>query len=526
MFKQKSFYPIFLTFAIILGIYIGSNFNFQQKTFSFFSNNSDDAKIKRLLGFIKNNYVDEVDIDSLLDLTITQMLTNLDPHSVYISKKEMQQNIESLQGNFVGIGVQFMMYQDTVTVIKAIEGGPSEKLGIKAGDRILVANKDTLYGKKLNSDLIMSTLKGVPNSTVDVVIYRKSTKEKLNITIKRGNVDIKSVPVGYMLSKDMGYIKIDRFSLTTYHEFKKELTKLQKQGMTALILDVRGNPGGFMDMASQIVDEMLAEKKLIVYTKNKGGKVEKSFSTNKGSFENGELYVLIDENSASASEIIAGALQDNDRGTIIGRRSFGKGLVQEEMPLGDGSSVRLTTARYYTPTGRSIQKPYATQTNSDYYHDFENRVSNGELLSKDSIKVVDSLKYTTPKGKIVYGGGGIIPDVFVPIDTTAFISNYYLVGLNDFAFQYVDNNRAKLNKLTFKQFITSFDADNAVLNTYIRGMSQFHLKERQKKFIKLYLNAVIARYLYDDLGFYTIINNEDLMIKKAQSIHKDITVKK
>lgn len=519
MFKNKSYFPLFFAIAIVLGILIGSNFNFNQESFSLSSKGSQDAKIKRLLGFIKDSYVDEVDTDSLLDLTIAHMLTNLDPHSVYISKKEMQQNMESMNGNFVGIGVQFMMYQDSVTVLRAIEGGPSKKLGIKAGDRILIAEEDTLYGKNRSSDWIMSKLKGMQNSAIDVVVYRKSTKEKLNFTIKRGNVEIKSVPVSYMLTKDIGYIKIDRFAMTTYNEFKEGLNRLQENGMNTLVLDLRGNPGGFMDMAINIVDELMPEKKLIVYTKSKSGKIEKSFSTNKGSFENGETYVLIDENSASASEIIAGALQDNDRGTIVGRRSFGKGLVQEEMSLGDGSSVRLTTARYYTPTGRSIQKPYSTQTNDSYFHDFENRITNGELVSKDSIKVVDSLKYKTPKGKIVYGGGGIIPDIFVPIDTTTFISNYYLQGLNDFAFEYVDTNRTKLNKIPLDEFLTSFDKDNAILNKYIKGMSQFHLKERHKNYIKMYLNAVIARYLYDDLGFYSVINQEDLMLKKVKSLH-------
>lgn len=520
MLKNKSFYPLYFAIAIVVGIVIGSKFSFQQESFSIIPKGVQDAKIKRLLSFIENNYVDEIDTDSLLDRTIEQMLTNLDPHSVYISKKEMQQNLESMQGNFVGIGVQFMMYNDSVTVIKAIEGGPSEQLGIKAGDRILMAEKDTLFGKQLSSDAIMSKLKGNPNSKINVLIYRKTTKEKLKFTIERGNVDIKSVPVAYMLTNEIGYIKIDRFAMTTYHEFKEGLTQLQKQGMKALVIDVRGNPGGFMEVATKIVDELLEEKKLIVYTKSKSGKIEKSFSTNKGSFENGETYVLIDENSASASEIIAGALQDNDRGTIIGRRSFGKGLVQEEMPLGDGSSVRLTTARYYTPTGRSIQKPYTTKSNGDYFHDFEDRVMNGELVSKDSIKVVDSLKYTTPKGKIVYGGGGIIPDVFVAIDTTTFISNYYLVGLNDFCFQYVDKNRTKLSKIPLQKFLSTFDSDNTVFNDYMKNMSKFHVRERHKKNIKLYLNAVVARYLYDDIGFYQVINKDDLMLKKVINLHQ------
>ena len=286
--------------------------------------------------------------------------------------------------------------------------------------------------------------------------------------------------------------------------------------MTDLVLDLRENGGGFIDIANQIIDEFLENKKLMVFTKNNKGTIEKYFATSTGSFEKGGLYVLIDENSASASEIVAGALQDNDKGTIIGRRSFGKGLVQVEMDLGDGSAVRLTTARYYTPTGRSIQKPYGKKAINDYYNDYENRIENGELLNRDSIKVIDSLKYKTPKGKIVYGGGGIIPDVFVAIDTTAYLSGFYFNSLNDFAFDYVDASRKKLEKWTLDNFIKNFDKENSVLKTYLKSIKDKAKPSlKTQKSIEKYLIASIANVLFGDLGFYKIIHQEDKMLQKV-----------
>ena len=347
-------------------------------------------------------------------------------------------------------------------------------------------------------------------------MYRKSSDSLFNIAITRGKVNIKSVDLAYMMNDSVGYIKLDRFARNTFTEFKSSLNYLMNNGMTDLVLDLRGNGGGFIDIANSIVDEFLEDDKLIVFTKNNKNEIEESFATKTGAFEKGGLYVLIDENSASASEIVAGALQDNDKGTIIGRRSFGKGLVQIEMDLGDGSAVRLTTARYYTPTGRSIQKPYNGNGNKNYYKDYQERVASGELLSKDSIQVIDSLKFTTPEGKIVYGGGGIIPDVFVPIDTTSYMSNFYFNSINNFAFEYVDTNRKALQKWNVDTFIEDFDTTEKVFNTYLSEIEdKIKTSFKAKQSIKKYLKASIANVLFGDVGFYRIIHQEDKMLQKV-----------
>lgn len=515
--KNSNNLPIYLSLAVILGLLIGVSLNGSpMNMMSLSKNSSQEIKIKKLINFIEKDYVDTVNTDSLLDGAITQMLGKLDPHSVYIPKENLQAVTESMQGNFVGIGVQFRMINDSITVIQPIKGGPSIKAGVKAGDRILMADKDTLYGKDMFTDKVPGYLKGKPNTKVALQIYRKSTDSLFTIDVTRGKVNIKSVDLAYMINDSVGYIKLDRFARNTYTEFQSSLHTLIDDGMTDLVLDLRGNGGGFIDIANSIVDEFLEDDKLIVFTKNNKDKIEESFATSKGDFEKGGLYVLIDENSASASEIVAGALQDNDKGTIIGRRSFGKGLVQIEMDLGDGSAVRLTTARYYTPTGRSIQKPYNHSGNKNYYKDFQNRITNGELLSRDSIKVVDSLKFTTPKGKIVYGGGGIIPDVFVPIDTTSYMTNFYFNTINDFAFDYVDNNRKSLEKWTVESFVSDFDTDGKVLSTYLSEVKdRVKPSVKTKESLKKYLKAAIASTLFGDVGFYRIMHKDDNMIQKV-----------
>jgi carboxyl-terminal processing protease len=314
----------------------------------------------------------------------------------------------------------------------------------------------------------------------------------------------------------LGYIKVDRFARTTYQEFKKALDELIGKGMTSLALDLRGNPGGYMDIANMIVDEFLEDGKLIVFTKSKNGAVDKSFSTDKGDFEHGKIFVLIDQNSASASEIVAGALQDNDKGTIVGRRSFGNGLVQQEMELGDGSAVRLTTARYYTPTGRSIQKPYSHTDNNKYNNDYLERIHNGELLSRDSIKVIDSLKYKTPKGKIVYGGGGIIPDVFVSIDTLGTFNNMLYSELNPFIFKYIDNNRKEMNKWELYDFVKNFDKSDKIFNQYISELDiNFPIPPAAREDLKRYFKAIMARNLFDETGYFMIVQKKDNMILKV-----------
>lgn len=520
--KTKILLPLFLSLAIAIGILIGSALNYQKKTVLLFGGNSQEKKIKRLIDFIEYDYVDDVDTDSLLDNTIRDMLGKLDPHSTYIPPQDLDGITETMNGKFVGIGVQFRMYNDSLTVIKVVQNGPSERAGLKAGDRILTANLDTLYGRKLSNEYIINTLKGEPNTTVDVTVYRKPDQKFLPFTITRGDVPIESVDAYYMLDADLGYIKINKFAATTYDEFKEALDNLLEEGMKDLVLDLRQNPGGFLQVATKIIDEFLEDGKLIVFTKNKRDKVDKTFATAKGDFEEGHVFVLIDGSSASASEILAGALQDNDKGTIIGRRSFGKGLVQQEMELGDGSAVRLTVSRYYTPTGRSIQKPYGDDLN-DYYDDFEKRFLDGELMNKDSIKVNDSLKYLTPKGKVVYGGGGIIPDVFVGIDTTNYIDRIHFVRMNDFAFDYVDNHRDEFHNMTFEDFDKHFDKDDRIFNLYLESIkNSFHYNENSvmKGDVRMNFKAVFAQQIFDINAYYKIINREDEMIKKALEVEK------
>jgi len=511
--KQKTYYPFY--FAIAIVIFIGAFLNFPKKTIMRFNRNSKEAKIQRLLDYINDDYVDAVNTDSLLDGAINEMLSKLDPHSVYIPASKRKSIQESMNGNFVGVGIQFIMKNDSLTVVDVIHDGPSEKAGIKPGDRILIADKDTLTGKNLTSEKIIKTLKGLPNTKVRLNIYRKATHKILNFSLKRATIPIKSIDASYMLTKKLGYIKINKFAATTYNEFKKSLDKLKAKGMKDLTLDLRGNPGGYLKVATQIVDEFLKKGKLIVFTKNKGGKIDKTFATSGGEFEKGKLYVLIDEYSASASEIVAGALQDNDKGLIVGRRSFGKGLVQQEMDLGDGSAVRLTTARYYTPTGRSIQKPYDHNGSKNYYANFAKRFYDGELLTKDSIKVVDSLKYKTPKGKIVYGGGGIIPDVFVPIDTTYYVDSYHFRKMNDFVFSYMDNHRNAMSKYKKADFEANFDKNKMIFRKYISMLPEKLKNNRDRNYLKNYMKALFARSLFGDSEFFKIYNQNDIMIKKV-----------
>jgi len=515
MTKQKTYYPFYFAIAIAIGILIGVFLNFPKKTIIGFKRNSKEAKIQRLLDYINDDYVDAVNTDSLLDGAINEMLGKLDPHSVYIPASKRKSIQESMNGNFVGVGIQFVMKNDSLTVVDVIHGGPSEKVGIRPGDRILTANRDTLTGKNLTSTTIIKTLTGLPNTNVRLKIYRKATHKILNFSIKRAIIPIKSIDASYMLTNKLGYIKINKFAATTYNEFKKSLDELKAKGMKDLTLDLRGNPGGYLKVATQIVDEFLKKGKLIVFTKNKGGRIDKTFATSGGEFEKGKLYVLIDEYSASASEIVAGALQDNDKGLIVGRRSFGKGLVQQEMNLGDGSAVRLTTARYYTPTGRSIQKPYDHNGSKNYYANFAKRFYDGELLTKDSIKVVDSLKYKTPKGKIVYGGGGIIPDVFVPIDTTYYVDSYHFRKMNDFVFSYIDNHRNAMSNYKKVAFEANFDKNNKIFKRYISMLPEKLKNNKDRNYLKNYMKALFVRSLFGDSEFFKIYNQNDIMIKKV-----------
>jgi len=469
MKKYSYLIPTLIAAALALGIFVGGKLHFNDTPERLFTTNSKKDKLNRLIDYIDYEYVDDVNTDSIVDVTVNSILEKLDPHSVYIPEKDMTRVSEHMKGDFVGIGVNFYPYRDTIAVIRAIKNGPSFVKGIKPGDRILMADKDTLFGKGMPSDVIVDKLKGKEGSPVELSVYRPSEDKTFSVTVKRGVVPIKSVNAQYMLKDDIGYIKVNRFAESTFKEFKSALKKLQKKGAKKLVLDLRDNPGGYLEIAEKMADEFLKEGKLILFTKNKKGKVDKTYATDRGSFEDKPIYVLINERSASASEIIAGALQDNDIGTIVGRRSFGKGLVQREMALGDGSAVRLTVSRYYTPTGRSIQKTYA-QGNEDYYKRFTERYHSGEMISVDSIKVADSLKFTTPKGKIVYGGGGIVPDVFVPIgsneeEAVARMDN--LGFLSFFVFEHLDEDRNRYNQYTEEEFVNDFRVDDILFEKFM-----------------------------------------------------------
>lgn len=520
MKKSSIYIPILFFFTLALGVILGGYLNFPVEAPKLAKNNPKN-KLNKLIDFIDNEYVDEVNTDSIVDLTVNNILEKLDPHSVYIPPSEQTSVAESMKGDFVGIGVNFYMYKDTVAVIKPLEHGPSEKAGIKPGDRILFADNTKLFGRKLPTDSLFSKLKGLEGSPIELTIYRKSEHRKFKIKLNRDVVPIKSVDVAVMVNPTTGYIKINRFAETTYREFMIGLQKLQQSGAKSLIIDVRENGGGYMEMAAQIADEFLHDGQMIVFLKNKKGRIDNTYATDKGSFESGKVAVLIDENSASASEILAGAIQDNDRGVIVGRRSFGKGLVQREMNFDDGSAVRLTIARYYTPTGRSIQKSYKRGNEQAYFDEFGKRFENGELYEKDSIKIADTLKFRTPKGNIVYGGGGIVPDVFVPLEgkhgeesVVYIMQQSGIVG--HFAFEQIDNNRNLFKGLSFSQFLEKMDKTDQYFNNFQKYLLDNGVNLRlsqNKSLVKRYITAEFARQIFDEQKYYEIVLKEDPMVK-------------
>ena len=529
MSKYKIYIPLLIGLAVAAGIFIGGNLDFQDKSDKLFTSNSKKDKLTRLIDYIDFEYVEDVNTDSIVDVTVNGILDNLDPHSVYIPKEKMKRTAENMKGNFVGIGINFYTFKDTITVIKTIENGPSAKAGILGGDRILEANGQSLLCE--TNDSLVEKLRGKRYSEVILKVLRKGEPDLLTFNVTRDEVPIKSVDASYMLTDNLGYIKINRFAESTYQEFIDALKDLKNEGATSLALDLRGNPGGFLEIAVNIIDEFLEDNKLIVYTRNKKGDEDRSYATKRGVFENGQVFVMIDENSASASEIIAGALQDNDKGTIVGRRSYGKGLVQREMQLGDGSAVRLTVSKYYTPTGRSIQRSYANG-NTDYYDDFAYRVNNGELLDPSKIEVADSLKYKTPKGKIVYGGGGIIPDVFVPLDQKMYNETLSFLErkgyFSNFIFEEIEKDRQAYNAISKQDFFDNFQVDDQMVKDF---ENYLQIKTRSnivfvayRDQAKYYLKATIAEQLYGFGAFYKILNKHDTMIDKVKQLHQEVSV--
>jgi len=523
MATKNKYIPLIIGVAIAAGVVIGGKLNFTDTSDNLFTTNSKKDKLNRLIDYIDYEYVDEINTDSIVDVTVNEILDNLDPHSTYIPKEDLERITENMKGDFVGIGINFYPYKDSIAVIKPTEGGPSERAGIMSGDRILLADGDTIYGGDITNDFITKKLKGDKNTKVKLTVYRKGEDDLLEFEVKRKDIPIKSIEAAYMLTDQLGYIKMNRFAESTFKEFKTALNELQDQGATKLALDLRDNPGGFLGIAEQIADEFLEDDKLILFTKDKKGREERTYATSRGDFEAGEIYILINENSASASEVIAGALQDNDKGIIIGRRSYGKGLVQREMALGDGSAVRLTVSRYYTPTGRSIQKPYSNGDNKSYYNDYYKRLRTGELADEASIEVDDSLKFTTPKGKVVYGGGGIIPDVFVPVDrlfdneTINYLRRRGHFGY--FVFEELDKDRSVYKDVSKYDFINNFEVSDDIV---VRFQEYVNRRERTNITFVAYndeirrlIKATLARQLFDDNAFEEILNKEDVMVQEV-----------
>ncbi len=532
---SKVYLPIVLSLVLITGFVLGLHLRppgSGQPEGRFFSIGMERYdKVRDVINYVYDSYVDSVSREYLTEETIRSLLDNLDPHSSYIPARDFRRLTDPLMGSFEGIGIEFNMVKDTLVVIQPIPGGPSERAGIMPGDRITQVGDTLIAGVNKSTDDVVSMLLGKKGTVVDIKVYRLGVPDLLSFTLTRDQIPSYSLDIAYMTDDETGYIKLSRFSATSHQEFLQAIDKLQQQGMEKLILDLRGNGGGFLDAAIHIADELLEPRQLIVYTD--GRKRPRTFarSMRNGIFESQPLVVLIDEWSASASEIIAGAVQDNDRGLVVGRRSFGKGLVQEQVQLSDGSALRLTVARYYTPTGRSIQKPYDEGLDA-YYNDLIERFHSGELVSPDSIKFDDSLRFETPAGRIVYGGGGIMPDIFVPLETvgqTAFfnqVSNRGFIYL--YAFDYVDRQRSNLTRFgDAAGFVQNFTLNNVIFRDFLQFVQDQGLQlPRQmnpecEAMIRTHLKAYIGRNMFGAHAFYPVLHTRDLTLDKAIEALRD-----
>ena len=509
---------IILLSGILIGLYINKGVAKKVQV-------EGGSKFDEVMWYVGNDYVEKPDAQKLQDGAIAAMMEELDPHSAFISLDEFNEVNDPLLGSFDGIGVQFRLERDTIAIVNVIKGGPSEKVGLLAGDRIVYVDDSLVASKKLKNEDVMRKLKGPKGTKVRVRILRRGVEGLLDYTITRDAIPTYSVDIAYMLDDKTGYLKLSKFSATTVSEFKNAVINLEAQGMKQLIFDLRGNTGGYLAAAVDIADEFLPKGSLIVYTEGRNRPRQYMKARRKGMLEEMPVVVLIDGESASASEIVAGALQDNDRGTIIGRRSFGKGLVQEQIMLSDQSAIRLTVARYYTPTGRCIQKPY-DKDHEKYLLESYERYENGELFHPDSIHFADSLKFTTPKGKTVYGGGGIMPDVYVPLvdDSTEYYFNRIAnTGvLYQYAFDYTDKHRAQLQRYqTVEAFDRSFAVSDAMFDELVKRAGEKGIKgnDEQKRVARreanTLLKAYIARNLFDDEGFYPIYAPMDEILQRA-----------
>lgn len=510
--------PLAVCAGLAAGLLIGSNMQDSGGVFS-------TSKLNEVMNLIESSYVDEVQVGDLEDQTIENLLGKLDPHSTYIPVSDREAANEDLRGNYEGIGIEFNIFRDTLTVVTALSGGPSEEAGLRPGDRIIAVDKKDIAGKGLKNDDVFKLLKGPRGTKVEVTILRRS--EKISYTITRDRIPQYSMDAAYMVDAQTGYIKISRFASTTFQEYEDAFQKLKAKGMKRLILDLQGNPGGYMNEAISLADEFLPAGKEIVSTMGKNEEFNQlAEATSTGGFETGELIVLVNEGTASASEIVSGALQDNDRALLVGRRTFGKGLVQNPFTLDDGSELRLTISRYYTPSGRSIQRPY--DDNFAYEEDLSNRFRSGEMFHADSVRFNDSLRYKTVAGRTVYGGGGIMPDFFVPLDTTG--GNPYLEDLYDasaiqeYTTDYVSKSRSQLEAIGLDQFVVRFNVNDEMLEALVRTGDRAGLRANRrmladdKELFRTHLKAQIARKMWGNSAFYQVMNARNQVLQQAISL--------
>lgn len=512
--------PVIIAVAVVVGISMGSHFTTNKPV------DENDRKLNAILNLIAQEYVDTTNLHDLIEMSIPKILSNLDPHTSYFTVEEQKAAADDLNGSFSGIGISFMLINDTIGVVEVIPGGPSEKIGIMAGDRIVTIDDSTATGEKITNGAVIKRLRGPKGSKVKLGIQRQNSNKLLTFTVTRGDIPVNTVDAYYMIDNITGYIKINQFGRHTYDEFITAMASLQEEGAERYLIDLRGNGGGFMEMAVLMVNEFLPADQPIVFTRGRYKHDDSEvWSDGNGSFQDAQVAVLIDEFSASASEIFSGALQDNDRGLIVGCRSFGKGLVQKEFVLLDSSALRLTTARYYTPSGRCIQKDYKLGA-LDYEKELFDRYMNGELYSRDSMKVDKSQMFTTLYGRTVYGGGGIVPDIFVARDTAGITSYYIDVAnanlLQRFAFNYCNKNRTALNKLDdYKQLSNILPSDEELLKEFANFAAQNGVAPRwyyinlSRLLLVTHIKAFIARDIFGNQGFYPIFNSTDNTIQEA-----------
>ena len=512
--------PVIIAVAVVVGISMGSHFTTNKPV------DENDRKLNAILNLIAQEYVDTTNLHDLIEMSIPKILSNLDPHTSYFTVEEQKAAADDLNGSFSGIGISFMLINDTIGVVEVIPGGPSEKIGIMAGDRIVTIDDSTATGEKITNGAVIKRLRGPKGSKVKLGIQRQNSNKLLTFTVTRGDIPVNTVDAYYMIDNITGYIKINQFGRHTYDEFITAMASLQEEGAERYLIDLRGNGGGFMEMAVLMVNEFLPADQPIVFTRGRYKHDDSEvWSDGNGSFQDAQVAVLIDEFSASASEIFSGALQDNDRGLIVGCRSFGKGLVQKEFVLLDSSALRLTTARYYTPSGRCIQKDYKLGA-LDYEKELFDRYMNGELYSRDSMKVDKSQMFTTLYGRTVYGGGGIVPDIFVARDTAGITSYYIDVAnanlLQRFAFNYCNKNRTALNKLDdYRQLLNVLPSDEELLKEFANFAAQngvaprWYYINRSRRLLVTHIKAFIARDIIGNQGFYPIFNSTDNTIQEA-----------